>query len=1196
MPDEQRDFFISFNGADEAYAKAISDALRAEGFTTFFHPDDLEFGGYIPKWMNDALLNSRRMLALCSPEYMDQGAIYSEAERYARVWQDTLGEKFKLVPVVLRDVDFPPLLAPYKRLIVTNTTPAQAAAAVVVALKKLGETKERVAARGVQPNEPKRLKTIAKRDNIASQLTPPMRPGAAAPYVIPGRDTATFTGREHEKALEGDLSKPIIFISYSHRDRPWLEYVRPFFTQLAKNVMLTIWEDGKLQIGDNWKGDIRATLDLCAILIVLVSRHSLSSSFVIDIEVAQILERRKETDVRLCPIVVTPCFMEGYDWLDDVNRRPPDGKALSELKGAKRDREMTYIIEQIAAITKELSAKAGQSIATVPGTAASSSTVPLPSIVDYTRLPEPSCFRLVGREAELRRLDICWDERRAAVVSLIGWGGSGKTALVNEWLSRLSNEGYRGAEAVLAWSFYSQGTRERSTSAEEFLNWILEKLGIALVTRSASAKADAIAEAMMRRRVLLVLDGVEPLQYGQDSQLGYLKDVGLRSLLRRFAATPSGPSCGLIVLNSRLVVKDITRWRDSAAPVMDIERLSDEAGAALLLDNAVWGDDEELKAAAHDFGGHPLALSLAASFLRETQMGDVRRRNRIRAHFSGLDSPGHDYARRVVECYEKELLADKPVLLAIMHIVGLFDRPASGDSIAALRAKPAINGLTDQVANLTNIEWEQAVARLRQVRLLAPRDPIKPDSLDAHPLVREWFGDRLQRTNTVAWKSAHGRLYEHLRDTTKEGITPTLEDLGPLYRAISHGCRAERFQETLRKIYMERICRREASGGLEFYSSVKLGATSSDLAVISWFFDAPYGVPSAALTETDRYWVLSQAAFLLQAQGRLSEALLAQRASLHISKSTAHWNYAAINAANLSETELLVGDISSAILHGAEAVAFADQSADAHLITTFEALRANALHLAGKKVDAYELFADAERRQRELRPSYPLLYSRQGYHYCDLLLARGDWTAARARVIDASKDDKQAPLLDRALNLLALGRADLGLMLTSDIAKRGVAIAQVRGVQTCLDQAVDMLRAAGAIDQILRGLLGRAIFRRSIGDWHAAARDLDEVEEIAEPGPMRLYLCDMAIGRARLALAKAEVFVPLNGLIDDSTPKPERPSEAARNILQNEATQQLAIAADYVEKCGYHRLDEELAELQAVQRGEKEIAELPPRV
>jgi hypothetical protein len=37
-----------------------------------------------------------------------------------------------------------------------------------------------------------------------------------------------------------------------------------------------------------------------------------------------------------------------------------------------------------------------------------------------------------------------------------------------------------------------------------------------------------------------------------------------------------------------------------------------------------------MRTAARAFGGHPLALGLLASFLKETQGGDVRRRDHIR--------------------------------------------------------------------------------------------------------------------------------------------------------------------------------------------------------------------------------------------------------------------------------------------------------------------------------------------------------------------------------------------------------------------------------------------------------------------------------------------------------------------------------------------------------------------------------------
>jgi hypothetical protein len=140
------------------------------------------------------------------------------------------------------------------------------------------------------------------------------------------------------------------------------------------------------------------------------------------------------------------------------------------------------------------------------------------------------------------------------------------------------------------------------------------------------------------------------------------------------------------------------------------------------------------------------------------------------------------------------------------------------------------------------------------------------------------------------------------------------------------------------------------------------------------------------------------------------------------------------------------------------------------------------------------------------------------------------------------------------------------------------------------------LRAAGQTDDLPRGLLARAAFLCSVGDWDGSARDLDEVEEVADPGPMKLFLCDMALERARLAFAKIEAFAPLNRLIDDGPPKPVAPdaTEAAR--LTAEASKQLVIAAEYIKTCGYHKRGEELAELEAVLRSDKQFADLPPRV
>ena len=61
---------------------------------------------------------------------------------------------------------------------------------------------------------------------------------------------------------------------------------------------------------------------------------------------------------------------------------------------------------------------------------------------------------------------------------------------------------------------------------------------------------------------------------------------------------------------------------------------------------------------------------------------------------------------------------------------------------------------------------------------------------------------------------------------------------------------------------------------------------------------------------------------------------------------------------------------------------------------------------------------------------------------------------------------------------------------------------------------------SGQNDYIPPGLLARAAFRRAVGDWEGAAREVDEANEIRQRAPMRLFLCDVALERARLALAR----------------------------------------------------------------------------
>ncbi len=257
------------------------------------------------------------------------------------------------------------------------------------------------------------------------------------------------------------------------------------------------------------------------------------------------------------------------------------------------------------------------------------------------------------------------------------------------------------------------------------------------------------------------------------------------------------------------------------------------------------------------------------------------------------------------------------------------------------------------------------------------------------------------------------------------------------------------------------------------------------------------------------------------------------------------------------------------------------------------------MHCAGRLAEAETLFADAETRQQKNRPTFPLLSSLQGYQYCNLLLGRGEWVAARDRADKTIVIARETHwLLDIALDTLTLGRASLGLAfeVARSMQPGSNARNDVRTARARLDEAVEGLRGAGASEHIPRGLLGRAVFHRGFGDWDSAGRDLEEVEEIAEQGPMKLFLYDMALERARPAFAQIEAFAPLNGLLEANPPKPTIPDADEANRLVDEAKQNLDTARELIESCGYHRRDEELAELEAVLGGEKHFADLPPRV
>lgn len=769
-------------------------------------------------------------------------------------------------------------------------------------------------------------------------------------------------------------------------------------------------------------------------------------------------------------------------------------------------------------------------------------------------LPPPLTPHLFGRDDELRLLDAAWASPTTNLVVFHALGGAGKSALVSKWLAQMAAKNYDGARRVFGWSFFSQGSSEnRSDSSEAFIDSALAFFGVT-VEGDYFRKADRLAEALRAERTILILDGVEPLQYPPNSAglpEGGLKDRALQTILTQLAAQQPG----LCVIMSRERLSDLNGYDEATVIQRALDHLpyatatGEQPCAQLLRALGATGDDDEVLAAAREFQGHAYGLTLLGSYVAEVLGGDLRRRKDIANLFD--DDRFGSQADRMIAAYEKWL--GDGVEVAILRLLGLFDRPAEAASIAALREAPAIAGLTETLQGLSEVKWQQALSRLRRIYLLGSAN--WSGELDAHPLVREHFRQQLKTHVPDAWQAGNLRLYEHLTRTAKD-FPDTLAEMQPLFAAVKHGCAASKHQEVFDEIYRKRIHRNG-----ELFNLKKFGAYDADLIALSSFFDLPWQQPIAALTKTTRGFILNQAGFDLQAIGRLVEAILPTQAAVDIAISQAEkgwehaWEHASSGAGNISQLCLTLGNLSSAVAFAQQSVDLACRSENESGQISAYATHAIALHQMGRLQEASTIFREAEDMQQQMQPEYQYLYSLSGYHYCDLLLSQrqAEDVLERASLILEEGEDEDS-VLALALYKLVLGQAHLQLARQAVGTSHNSTATYLVQAADWLQHAVEELQQAGRQDERPRGLLARAAWARVAQQFDQAHRDLAEARAIAERGEMRLHLCDYHLESARLHLAQGHL---------------------------NEAHTHWETARHMINEMGYHRRDAEVAELEA---------------
>jgi hypothetical protein len=762
-----------------------------------------------------------------------------------------------------------------------------------------------------------------------------------------------------------------------------------------------------------------------------------------------------------------------------------------------------------------------------------------------SRLSRHAARNFFGREHELKILDDALADPGTHVLSLVAWGGVGKTALVTNWIAtRMAANHWPGIERYFDWSFYSQGTGDsRQTSSDLFINDALTFFGDPdPVQGSPWERGERLARLVRQHKTLLVLDGIEPMQYPPNDragQAGRLKDHALEALLQSLAQD----NVGLCIVTTREHLANIDIYPTQKEHKLD--RLMLDAAIRLIRNLQLIGTDEQIEEMWEALDGHALSLLQLGRLLARGYGKDLRKWREMGFTQADKLKQGRS-TMKVMGKYEAWLASgnrEQQIELAILRLLGLFEKPMSPGCFEALRSSPTIAGLTELFAGLENFAVEAAVTTLIENELLshgggdAYYGLLLEVPIDAHPLIREYFAAQLKRDQPEAFQAAHSRLFDYWCENTPhrpDGI----DGLAPLYQAVTHGCLAGRHQEARDDVYVDRILRGVGNDG--FYSTKKLGAIGADLAAVASFFDEPWNHVSPNLDEVDQTWLLAAAAFDLRALGRLNEALQPMRASFENRVRAKDWNSAARGGSNLSELEVTLGRLPDAVVHARQSVTHADQTCDPLLRMGFRTTEADALHQSGQRAEAGALFAEAEQMQQQWQPRFEVLYSLQGFRYCDWLLAPAE-QAAWQNLLDPHLSKSEAQFSDgladvgrRAITAFSFAVHDEWPL---DIAIHFLTLARVRLIRAILANpipqptldlrhvaaAVNVLRAVVRYDYLPLGLLTASLYHFVRGEHDLARKHLAEAQQIAERGPMPLFLADIHLHRARMFHDKNEL-------------------------------------------------------------------------
>lgn len=130
---------------------------------------------------------------------------------------------------------------------------------------------------------------------------------------------------------------PSVFVSYSHMDSRWRDRLQVHLKPLVRDGTIDLWDDQRIQTGQEWRSEIEAALARSKVAIMLVSADFLASDFIATEELPKLLAAARTRGAKILPVVVGPARYDESPLgkFQSVNppQRPLSGMGKQDAEG-----------------------------------------------------------------------------------------------------------------------------------------------------------------------------------------------------------------------------------------------------------------------------------------------------------------------------------------------------------------------------------------------------------------------------------------------------------------------------------------------------------------------------------------------------------------------------------------------------------------------------------------------------------------------------------------------------------------------------------------------------------------------------------------------------------------------------------------------------------------------------------------------